>query len=118
MVFPIRQSLYQETVLRRLEPVNKSQVFKRAEYKPNPVDRWENTVYVDLFIYPDLDYAYFSPGLGLMVFRVDELDDFLAVSSPEELKARYLISSAAIEFPGYEKVCTDRDISIYQKNTP
>jgi hypothetical protein len=118
VVFPIRQSLYQETVLRRLEPVNKSQVFKRAEYKPNPVDRWENTVYVDLFIYPDLDYAYFSPGLGLMVFRVDELDDFLAVSSPEELKARYLISSAAIEFPGYEKVCTDRDISIYQKNTP
>ena len=118
LAFPQRQALYTETILRRLEPVHKSQVFKWADYNPNPRDRWENTVYVDLFIYPDMDYAFFKPGLGLMVFRVDELDDFLATFSPEALKAKYLISSAATEFPGYVKVGTDMDISLYQKVTP
>ncbi len=118
VVFPDRQTLYKETVLRRLEPVNKSQAFKWAAYNPTPKDRWENTIYMDLFIYPDLDYAHFTPGLGMMVFRVDELDDFLASSSAEELKAKYLISSASIDFPGYEKIGSDLDISLYQKINP
>ena len=118
IAFPKRQALYTETVLRRLEPVQKSQVFKWAVYNPYPQDRWENTVYVDLFIYPDMDYAYFTPGLGMMVFRVDELDDFLAASTTDALKAKYLISSALMEFPGYEKVVTDMDISLYQKAIP
>lgn len=118
IAFPQRQALYTETVLRRLEPVHISKVFTWAVYDPNPGDRWENTVYVDLFIYPDMDYAYFTPGLGMMVFRVDELDNILAGASPEALKAKYLISSAAREFPGYEKVGTDMDISLYQKDSP
>jgi hypothetical protein len=118
IAFPLRQALYTETVLRRLEPVHKSQIFKWAVYNPNPRDRWENTIFVDLFIYPDMDYAYFTPGLGMMVFRVDELDNILAKSSIEALKAKYLISSAAVEFPGYEKVGTDMDISLYQKANP
>ncbi len=118
VAFPQRRMLYTETILRRLEPVHKSQVFNWAEYNQNPQDRWENTIYVDLFIYPDMDYAYFTPGMGMMVFRVDELDDFLAASSPETLKAKYLISSADTAFPGYEIVGTDMDISLYQKVTP
>lgn len=118
VVFPNRQNLYKETVLRRLEPVNKSQAFKWAAFNPTPEDRWENTIYMDLFIYPELDYSHFTPGLGMMVFRVDELDDFLANSSAEALKAKYLISSAAIDFLGYEKVGTDLDISLYQKISP
>jgi hypothetical protein len=118
IAFPLRRELYTETVLRRLEPVHKSQVFKWAVYDPFPRDRWENTVFVDLFIYPDMDYAYFTPGLGMMVFRVDELDDILARTSVEALKAKYLISSAAIDFPGYKKVGTDMDISLYQKTNP
>ena len=118
ITFPQRQALYTETVLRRLEPVQRSQVFKWAVFDPSPRTRWDNTIYVDLFIYPDMDYTYFTPGLGMMVFRVDELDDFLANSSADALKAKYLISSADVEFPGYELVGTDLDISLYQKRTP
>ncbi|MEA4811629.1 MAG: hypothetical protein VB108_03550 [Anaerolineaceae bacterium] len=115
LAIPQRDSLFKETVLRRLEPIHKSEIFQSVKYTENAHDRWENTVYVDLFIYPDMNYAHFTPGLGMMVFRVDELEGILTESPPDILKAKYLISSSDIFFPGYKKMASDMDISLYQK---
>ena len=113
---PHSSAFYRDNVTNRLHPSPKSQILKLSTFNPSPKDPWENTIYMDLFSYRELDYDYFTPGLGIMEFRNDELDDILAKGTPAILKARYLISAEAIEFPGYEKIGTDQGISIYEKS--
>jgi len=112
---PHSASFYNNNVTNRLYPSPKSQILELITFNPSPKDRWENSIYMDLFSYRGLDYEHFTPGLGIMEFRNDELDDILAKGTPDILKARYLISAETIEFPGYTKLGTDQEISLYEK---
>ena len=115
LAIPQRQELVKGFISRRLEPVNKSQVLKWVSFNPDAKDGWENTVYIDFLTFTKMDFAYFEPGLGTMLYRQDELDDIPYSAIAETLKAKYLISSFEVDMPSYEFVGEDMGIILYEK---
>lgn len=115
---PISGRLYKDQVDRRLQPKPKIQLFSHIPFNPVAKDRWENTIYMDIFAFTYLDYGSFEPGLGMMYFRADELDDILAAGGAESLKARYIISSSDWTPPGYKPLHQDNGIHLFLKMEP
>ena len=115
---PISGRLYKDQIDRRLQPKPKIQLFSHIPFNPVAKDRWENTIYMDIFAFTYLDYGSFEPGLGMMYFRADELDDILAAGGAESLKARYIISSSDWTPPGYKPLHQDNGIHLFLKMEP
>lgn len=115
---PISNGLYKDQIHLRLHPKPASQLFSNIHFDPSAEDRWKNTVYMDIFAFTHLDYAFFEPGLGMMYFRADELEDILAKGGAESLKANYLISSRDWTPPGYEHLLEEGDIHLFIKTGP
>ncbi len=115
---PISSELYRDRIQQRFYPKHKPQIFRNIRFDPFTEDRWENTVYVDIFVLTHLDYHFFEPGLGMMYFRADELNDILVKSGAESLKANYLISSSDWTPLGYEHLLEEDDIHLFIKTDP
>jgi len=110
------QHYYKELIMRRLEPADRSPILQKIKYDPNAKSRWDNTIYLDFYNDTKPDFNLYDPGLGIMFPQFDELDDALAIASPDEaLRAKYFLSSKDIEIPTYTKVGAEGGLNFYLK---
>ena len=91
-------------------------LFKYARYNPQAADRWQNTLYLDVFNYVWMDFNHYDPGIGLMLpvggdFESLKLDD---VNST--LKAEYLITYRFSALPNYELIASDDNVYLLKRN--
>lgn len=100
----------------RYEKVPVPRIFQKIKFNPTANSRWENTAYLDLRIYHDLDWNNYDPGIGLMSVGPREAQEFIADPSSQVLNAKYLISAEPITLEDYELTTTDLDVYLYTRN--
>ena len=90
-------------------------LFKYVRYDSQAADRWQNTVYLDVFNYVWMDFNDYDPGIGLML---PVGGDFEALRPDEErstLKAKYLITHRFSTLQNYEMIASDEDVYLFSR---
>ena len=115
VVFKERNLAWDLFIAKRYEATSPSFILKDVRYNPDAKTRWENSVYVDLQAYGELDWQNYDPGIGLMVLSQEEIDSLKSANPGSLLKAKYLISSQPGNIAGYDMISEISHLSLYIK---
>ena len=117
--YPIikEHNLVQELfITNRYKSFDSPQILAEIRYNPTAKTRWENTVYVDLEAYGQLDWTNYDPGVGLMVLGASDIENLILDPSGSNLKAKYIFSTVALQQKDYNLIDTKHKIFVYSKD--
>ncbi len=112
VVFKDRNLAWDLFIADRYEVTNAPAILKDVRYDPDAKTRWENTVYVDLDAYGELDWQNYDPGIGLMVLSPEEAESLESANPRLPLKAKYIISSKEGQIIGYDFLAKYSNLSL------
>ena len=90
-------------------------LFKYVRYDPQAVDRWQNTLYLDVFNYIWMDFNHYDPGIGLMLPVGGDFESLKLDDVDSTLKAKYLITYRFSALPNYELIASDDDVYLLKR---
>ena len=102
-------------VARRYEEVHPPAILQSVRYNPDAKTRWENTAYVELAAYGQLDWQNYDPGIGFMVLGLEDIESLKSANPGSLLNAKYVISSHQGQLAGYDLISEISNLSLYIK---
>ncbi len=113
VVFKDRNLAWDLFIADRYEATQAPAILKDVRYNPDAKTRWENTVYVDLDAYGELDWQNYDPGIGLMVLSPEEADSLESVDLGQFPKARYIVTQESIQISDYKLTKSEPNAFLY-----
>ncbi len=90
-------------------------LFKYVRYDQQAADRWQNTVYLDVFNYVWMDFNHYDPGIAVMLPVGGDFESLRLNDVKSTLKAKYLITYRFSSLPEYELIASDDEVYLLQK---